>query len=509
LIIFKNIRDFFRRLSSPGESLSSRAVKGGFWVFSLRITDRIFQLARTIILARLLSPNDFGLFGIAFLVLSILETFTESGFQHALIQKKGETRSFLDTAWTIGLIRGFTVAAIVFFLAKPASIFFDAPAAETILRVIGASIILQSLTNISVLYFQKELEFQKYFRYQFSGTIADAAVAITAAFLLKSVWALVFGLLAGNLVRCIMSYMVEPYRPKIRFNINQAKELFSFGKWVLGSSVLIFIGAHIDDIFAGKLLGAAALGLYQMAYKISNLPATEITYVIASIAFPAYSKVQENQVRLQQVYFRIMRLTIAISIPIAVGIIFLAPEFTNIFLGEKWIPMVPAMQLLAAAGLIKSIISTGSPLFAGSGHPKYDFYMQLTRSLIMVITIYPLIFYFEITGAALCVILSMVGMLIIWYIYSRNITKAYFKQYINNFWPPLSGSIFMAGSIYIIKLYWEPVQQPLIIAILVFIGIAMSSIFIYIAFMYILQKCYPVYSILDEIKLIYKSLIKK
>jgi len=246
-----------------------------------------------------------------------------------------------------------------------------------------------------------------------------------------------------------------------------------------------------------------------MAYRISNMPATEITYVIASIAFPAYSKIQDCQVRLQQAYFRVMRLTIAISIPIAVGIVFLAPEFTNIFLGEKWMPMVLAMQLLAVAGLIKSVISTGSPLFTGSGHPNFEFYMQLIRGLIIIIAIYPLTIYMGILGAALCVILSIAGMLVIWYPCSQNITKASWREYANAFWQHLLSSLFMAGSIYLSKLYWNPIQQPLILAVLVFIGVGILGIFVYIAIMYILQRCYPSYNIADETKLICKSLIGK
>jgi len=119
-----------------------------------------------------------------------------------------------------------------------------------------------------------------------------------------------------------------------------------------------------------------------------------------------------------------MRLTIAISLPITVGMILLAPEFTQIFLSEKWIPMVTAMQLLAVAGLIKSIVSTGSPLFKGSGYPNYEFYMQLIRGLSIMIVIYPLIVFMGISGAAIGVILSIAGMLVIWYPLSQKITKA-------------------------------------------------------------------------------------
>ena len=491
------------------ESLSQRVIKSGFWVFSLKITERAFSLIRLIILARILAPHDFGLMGIAMLTMATLETFSQTGFQAALIQKKENTELYLDAAWTIMIIRGFILFTILYFIAPYAAIFFKSPQAKPIIRIIGFSILFQAFTNIGVIYFRKELEFNKQFIYQLSGTLADFIVAISAALILRSVWALVFGLLAGNAVRCFVSYLIHPYRPHLSSDLGKAKELFGFGKWVLGSSILVFIGAYIDDISVGRLLGSAALGFYQMAYRISNMPATEITYVIASVVFPAYSKVQDCQVRLKQAYFRIMRLTVAISIPIAVGIVLLAPEFTIIFLGEKWMPMVPAMQLLAVAGLIKSIISTGSPLFTGSGHPNFEFYMQLIRGLIIIIAIYPLTIYMGISGAALCVILSIVGMIVVWYPFSRNITKASWREYADAFWPPSLSSLFMAGSIYLSKLYWNPIQRPLTLAVLTFIGIGISSIFIYIATMYILQKCYPSYNVVDEAKLICKSLIRK
>jgi len=204
-----------------------------------------------------------------------------------------------------------------------------------------------------------------------------------------------------------------------------------------------------------------------------------------------------------------MRLTIAISLPITVGMVLLAPEFTQIFLSEKWMPMVTAMQLLAVAGLIKSIVSTGSPLFKGSGYPNYEFYMQLIRGLTIVIVIYPLIAFMGIPGAAIGVILSIAGMLVIWYLLSQKITKASWYKYFNTIWPPLFCSLLMAGSIYIAKLYWNPIQQPLDLAILIFGIIAAVSICVYIIAIYFLQKYYPHYDIFDEVKFFYKSLVRK
>ncbi len=235
---------------------------------------------------------------------------------------------------------------------------------------------------------------------------------------------------------------------------------------------------------------------------------TEITQVISSVAFPAYAKIQDQRTRLQKAYFRIMRLTIAISLPITAGMVLLAPEFTQIFLSEKWMPMVSAMQLLAVAGLIKSIVSTGSPLFVGSGFPKYEFFMQLIRGLSIIIVIYPLIASMGISGAAIGVILSIAGMLVIWYPLSQKITKASWRKYFDTIWPPLFCSWLMAGSIYIAKLYWNPIQQSLGMAIFLFVTIVIMSICVYIASMCILQKYYPHYDIFDEIKFFYKSLVR-
>jgi len=272
---------------------------------------------------------------------------------------------------------------------------------------------------------------------------------------------------------------------------------------------LIFIGEHIDDIFVGRVLSAMALGFYQMAYRISNMLETEITQVISSVAFPAYAKIQDQKARVQKAYFRIMRLTLAISLPITAGMVLLAPEFTQVFLGEKWIPMVKAIQLLAVAGLIKSVVSTGSPLFSGSGYPNYEFYMQLLRGFIILLVIYPLIEVMGISGAAIGVILSVAGMLIIWYPFSQKIIRVSWYRYFETFWPPLFCSLVMTGSIYIAKLYWNPVGQSLVVGISIFSMIVIMSIGVYITSIWLLQKYYPKYDIFSEVKFFYKSLMKK
>ena len=504
----KNImKEKHENIKKSGKTLPQKMVQGGAYLSSLRVIRKILSLIRLVIIGRILAPSDFGLMGIALLTMSVIETFSQTGYREALIQKKEDIKGYLNTAWTVLIIRGFIIFIIIYLLAPYASLFFHSPAVVPIIQILGFAFFLGAFHNIGVVFFHKELEFHKVFIFRFVGISTNFIVAVVAALTLRSVWALVLGLLAEKLVNIIVSYIIHPYRPRFSKDIEKARELFGFGKWILGSSIFVFIGEHIDDIFVGRVLSATALGLYQMAYRISNMLDTEITQVITSVAFPAYAKLQDQPIRLRKAYFRIMQLTMVISIPITVGMVFLAPEFTVIFLGEKWMPMVVVMQLLAVAGLIKSVISTGSPLFIGSGYPNYKFYMELIRGLTIIMVIYPFIVHAGILGAALGVILSMVVMLIIWYPLSQKITKASWKIYLHTFWPPIFCSLFMAGSLYLAKILWEPVGQPLIVGISIFSMIAITSIGIYLAALYLLHKYYPKYDIFNEVRFFYKSLM--
>jgi len=407
------VKKIIANLKEPGQGLSQKVVRGGFWVFSLRITERVLSLIRLIILARILSPNDFGLMGIALLTMATLQTFSQTGFQQALVQKKKHIKSYLDAAWTVLILRGFVLFAIVLFIAPYAAIFFKAPQAKLIIQVIGFSVLLQAFINIGVVYFQKELEFNKQFIYQLSGTLADFIVAISAALILRSVWALVFGLLAGNIARLIASYFIHPYRPYLSRDLAKAKELFGFGKWILGSSILIFLITQGDDIFVGKLLGVTMLGFYQMAYRISNMPATEITHVISQVTFPAYSKLQENIPKLREAYLKVLQVTAFLSFPIAGLIFVLAPDLTKIFLGEKWMPMVSAMQILVWWGVIRGLVGAISPVFMSIGRPKIVTNLQFVQTVLLFILIYPLTVHWNIFGASLAVFLSALIMFFI------------------------------------------------------------------------------------------------
>ncbi len=388
------------------QSLLNRVVRGGIWVFSISVTNRLLGFIRTIVLARLLAPSDFGLLGFAMLAITTLETFSQTGFQTALIQKKQGTAKFLNTAWTVSGIRAILLFVILFTTAPTISNFFNSPDAVWVIRIIALSIIFTGFRNIGLLYFQKELHFNKLFFYEFFSTLIELCLAISLALILRNVWALVWAGLAGQFARLILSYVVHSYRPRLRFDKGEFTELFGFGKWVFASSIIVFIVTQGDDVIVGKMLGIAALGFYQMAYTFSNMPSTEIIQVVSRVMLPAYSKLQDDLPKLKRAYLKILQLTAFVSAPLAGGIIALAPEFTEIFLGTKWMPAVPVMRILALSGLFRSIISTTSPLFVSIRRPDISVKCQVVRMSLFVILIFPLTIKWGILGVAYSVLFS-------------------------------------------------------------------------------------------------------
>lgn len=443
----RNFSNTFHRLRKPQNILSHQVLAGGFWLLFLRGGYEVFYLLRIVFLARILSPNDFGLLGIALLIMNLLETFSTTGFQEALVQKKDDVRGIMDTAWTFMIIRGLVLFSILYALAPTAASFFNEPKANLVIKIVAISSALQGFTNIGVIYFRKNLDFFKQFIFQISGILADFIVAVTLAFAFKNIWALVFGLLAGNIVRLIMSFALSPIRPALRFKRGEVRELSRFGRWVLGSTVIMFFIYQGDGFFVGKLLGPAMLGFYQMAYRISNTPATELTHVISQIAFPAYVKLQDDMVKLKEAYLKILRLIAILAFPLAVLIISYSTVFTQNVLGEKWLPMVPALRILAISGLIRSIAATGGSIFYGLGKPELDTRINGVRLILLLSLIYPLTMKHNIAGTALAVLVSTTVATFIFLFWSKRLTRCHRAEYFQIFICPVMGSIIMGIAI--------------------------------------------------------------
>lgn len=390
---------------SDPPSLGNRLVTGATWTFFLQFLNRGSDFVRRVVLARFLAPHDFGLFGIALLALATIETLTETGFRQALIQAD-DAEGHLDTAWTIGMIRGALLSALLFVLSPQIAAFFEEPDATPLMAAIAAIPVLTALRNPGVLQFQRELDFRRESLYQSASTLVNTAVAITFVVFTGSVWALVLGLLAGEVVTVGLSFLIHDFRPRWSLERHSLRSLFGYGKWVLGSTVFIFLLNQGDDIFLAKVLGATALGFYQMAYLVISMPTTELTHVVSRVTFPAYRHIRDQPARLRDTYLTLVQLTSLLALPLAVLIFLHARAIVVYVFGETWLPMVPLIQIMAPWGFIRSLGSCAGPLFDGSGRPDITTKLTGFKLLTLVILIVPLTFEYGMEGTAAAVVLA-------------------------------------------------------------------------------------------------------
>lgn len=485
------------------ENIAARSIKGSGWVFSLNIGQQLLSLVTLVVLARILFPSDFGLVGIATLTIAMLNVFTETGFGMALIQKREDIRSFLNSAWTLSLVRGVIIFIFLILIAPLVAFFFNAPAVTPILQVLAFTVVLQGLTNIGVIAFQKELEFDKQFIFQFTGSLAVFVSTISAAFILRSVWALVIGALVGSAVTLLMSYVLHPYRPRLDFDRSRIGELWGFGKWVFASTIIIYFLMNGDNLFVGRFFGVASLGFYQIAYTISNLPATQITHVVSNVAFPAYSKLQHDLKALRSAYLRGLQLTAALSIPLGVGIFVLAPEFVTVFLGQRWMPMVLPLQILCLFGVLRSILAASGPVFYSLGRPDIEAKVPALQLLVMILLIYPLAMKWDLAGVAATVCIAALIILVIIVHLVMNLLKMNISErklwLVYTLYPLIAIAPVLVLKVLVIQFFSGP--------FFIFCLVLSSSIAIYLLNVFLLDR-YAHYQIMPLVYSVVKALIR-
>lgn len=430
-----------RRLK-PGGGTAERTVKSAAWLMSQNVVGRALQLGMLAVLARLVGPAELGLVGIAMVTLSGTQNFTTIGLNKALIQKVEEdVDSHLNTTWMLEIGRGILIGAILFAIAPfVGERFFGEPRAVRMIQAIGLSPILLGFRNPGIVYFQKNLDFHKQFAYKISGDSAQFAVGVGYALIEPTAWAFVFGFLAADVVKLLVSYVIHDYRPFPSFDLDIAKELVDYGKWLTASSILYFIYSEGDDVFIGWLLTPTALAYYQYTYRFSNAPATELSQVLTSVMFPAYSKLQSNTAELRDAFSRTLRFTALVSFPASIGIAAIAPDFVMTVFGEDWMPAVPAMQVLAFYGLMRALAKTVGPVWHALGRPDYITKLSALRVTLIAIFIYPMTNAFGIVGTALTVtgvfVFPMLPLDI--YIMSRSIDMPMREMYYEFVYPMIA-----------------------------------------------------------------------
>jgi PST family polysaccharide transporter/lipopolysaccharide exporter len=451
----------------PSGSVLERAVKSGMWVGFTKVAMRSSQLIMLVVLARLLSPTQFGLMGISLLLLSGTRKFSRFGLDAALIQKKEENvDSYLNTTWCLEVVRGLLLFGVLYTVAPFAATQFGEPSAQPVIRTLGLVPVVHGLRNPAVVYFEKDLAYHKSFLYQSSGGLAQLVVGIGYALYSPTVWALVAASLAKPAIRTTSSYLLDDFRPWPSPDLGAAKELIQFGKWMTGGSILGFISTEGDDAFVGWFLSATALGFYQYAYRMADMPATQMSTVLSQVAFPTYSAIQEDIADVRSAVLQTTRLTAFFAFPMAFGIALVAPSFVPVVLGEQWTPMVVPMQILAFYGLFHAVTRNFGELWKSQGRPDIQVKIGLLRITCLAILLWPATAALGITGTALVVTgVYLFPMLPLDVYITADMLETTSSRFYREFSYPLVGAATMFGSLWYVRSMtaWSPLVELVVL----------------------------------------------
>lgn len=385
-----------------------QTIKGLSWIATLRGVTRGMSFVRILVLARLLSPSQFGLFGIASFVLALVEVVTETGINIFLVQKEGKIDSYINSAWAVSILRGIVIFIVIIVSAPIISWFFKAPGAYILLVQIAMVPLVRGFINPSIVKFQKELEFSKEFLFRSSVISFEAAVSILFVYFTKSPEGLIWGLIVSALFEVIISFLFVEPRPRLKFEKIKFFEVIHTGKWVTMSSIFTYLYQNVDDMAVVKILNTTSLGLYQMAYKISMLPITEVADVIARVTFPVYAKISGDKVRLRKAFVKTSFTTFVICMP-AVGIFVLFPyEIVSLLLGPEWLGTVNALRILAFFGLFRALTSPALILLLSLKRQDLVAKLSLATFMLLALTIVPFVHNWGIEGAAVSSVLASV-----------------------------------------------------------------------------------------------------
>ncbi len=370
------------------EDLGRRVAAGAAWMVGLRLATRVLGVASMLVLARLLTPEDFGLVALATTLAALLDIASDFNFDLAIIRDRRAGRPEYDTAWTLSLAKGVLLAVLLLALARPSAGFFAEPRLEPVLAWLALAALLQGLGNIGTVDFRRDLEIAREFRFHLYGRLAQFVVGIGLALLWRDWRALVAAILARRVALLVASYTMAAYRP--RLSLARLGALVDFSKWVLANNALSFVRERVDALIVGKLAGPAPLGLYAIAQEIADLPTTELAQPIARAAYPGFARIAHDRPRLADAYLESLALVLVICLPCGLGIALLAEPLVGLLLGPAWLEAVPLVEALVLYGLMRAGSTITGPIYLALGRVRIE-PVLLALYLAMLLPLLPLL----------------------------------------------------------------------------------------------------------------------
>lgn len=449
---------------------------GSIWAVSMRWSMRLAGLASVIVLARLLRPEDFGILAMASLLIGALSNFTAVGVGALLIREADISKDDLDTAWTIGIVQGTMLAALVAALAHPTALYFREPRLTDVIYVCALAIFIGSFGNVGMVLVRKELDFAKDFRYHLILRFVGAVITIGLAFWLRSYWALALARPVSAVTGVAISYLMHPYRPW--FSMKQARRFYRFSVFVVVSNIARFISSKADVFVIGSTSNATQMGIYNVAADASSIPPKEISVSVGRAMFPSLSKLKHeggSSLDMKSTFLQVIASVALLCLPIGLGLWAVATDFVRVVLGERWMEAAGLMGYLAIYGMLTSLVNImlGHVLIV-TGHEYRQAAAWWIRAILLVVCVLIGV-QFGMTGVAIGATASGVVMFFIAIAILKATIACHVSDFVRIYWRPMLASLVMAATVHYAAQAMA-VSAPLRLALSVSLGVVTYTV---------------------------------
>ena len=386
-------------------SLAKRVRAGLSWNLSSALTTEAIRFLRSIVLARLLAPEDFGLFAMALTVVGALNAVSSLGLSRTIVASKFDTRdelkAYLDTVWSVELLRSFVITLLAAGLAFPMARFYGQDQLKVVILLLGSITLVNGSQNIGLVLLRKEMSFARLFWYELITNVAGIALTVAVAVVMRNVWALVIGLWITNALGTVLSYVFHSYRPRFAFEKHALRRVLSVGKLTLLIAVALYVMNMADNIMIGRFLGSSALGNYSLAFNIASTPISVLVFSISSVLFPAYAEITSQRPKaLELAFTKVFSIALFTLVAIAVSLFLLAGEVVQLLFGSRWTTAGGVLSILALVIPLRGFSQLVSTLFWGLNRPRDVAVSTTLEAVVFLAALYPLLITFGLPGAA-------------------------------------------------------------------------------------------------------------
>ena len=386
-------------------NIKQQLFSGVFYTAIAKYSGIIISLVVAGILARLLSPDDFGIVAIATVIISFFAIFTDMGLSPAIIQNKALTQDDLTNIYSFTFWTGIAVALLFFIASWPISAYYDSPILRTLCQLLSINLFFASVNIVPGALFYKNKEFKFIAIRSFVIQITAGTGAVIAALSGAGLYALLITPIVSSILIYIISFHRYPQHLRMTLGLSSIRKIFSYSVYQFLFNVICYFSRNLDKLLIGKHMGMSDLGYYEKSYRLMMLPLQNITQVVTPVMHPIFSDFQDDKMKLATSYERIIRFLAFIGLPLSVLLFFTAEEVTLIIFGNQWLPSVAVFRILALSVGIQIILSSSGSIFQAAGDTRSLFICGLFSSTLNVAGIVLGIFYFgTLTAIAGCIV---------------------------------------------------------------------------------------------------------